>query len=275
VEALPRILATEADKVSTTLSDCFSKKGINIRTSVAVAAIDSRKEGVTVHLAGEESLDAEMALVAVGRKLNSDALGLEKAGVPRNDRGAIPVNSQMETEVSGIFAIGDVTGIWLLAHVATHQGLIAANNATGREAHIHYEAIPNVIYTTPEIATVGLTLKQAIAEGLPATIGAFPFQALGKAQASQHIQGFAQIVTNKKTGQILGAQVVGHEAGTLISEMTLAVQNELTIECLTETVHAHPTISEAWLEAAMVVQESPLHLPPRPKRQLKEEHFIA
>ncbi len=262
LEALPRVLATEAEKVSDALATSFKKRGVEIRTSVSVVAIEESKGGVLVQLAGDESVSADMALVCVGRRLNSEGIGLEKAGVLVGDKGEILVNDRMETNVPGIYAIGDVTGKWLLAHVATHQGLVAADNASGQSAKIHYDAIPNVIYTDPEIATVGRTLDQAIADGLPATLGAFPFQALGKAQASHHTEGFAQVVIHKETGALLGAQVVGYEAGTLIAEMTLALNSELTLDCLTETVHAHPTIAEAWLEAALHAGDKPLHLPP-------------
>ena len=262
LEMLPTIVATEAPKVSSALANTFTKRGMAIHTNVMVESITKGSSGITVNLAGGDTVDADMALVAVGRKLNSDNIGLDVAGVVTGKKGEILVDSKMATNVPGIYAIGDVTGIAMLAHVATHQGLIAADNATGKEAHIHYDAIPNVIYTDPEIASVGKTLEQAIEEGISATIGAFPFQALGKSQTSRHVEGFAQVVVDKKSGKILGAQVVGYEAGTLIAEMTLAVQNELTMECLTETMHAHPTIAEAWLEAGLKAQETPLHLPP-------------
>ena len=130
---------------------------------------------------------------------------------------------------------------------------------------MHYDAVPAVIFTLPEIATVGLTLEQALEAGLPATSGRFPFQALGKAVASLETDGFAQVITHKKTGQILGAQAVGHEASNLIAEMALAIANELTVECVTETIHAHPTLAESWMEASFLAQETPLHLPPKKK----------
>jgi dihydrolipoamide dehydrogenase len=128
-----------------------------------------------------------------------------------------------------------------------------------------YNAVPSVIYTHPEVATVGLSLEEANKQGYKAKIGAFPFQALGKSQATIETDGFAQIVIDEKTGQILGAQVVGFEAGTLIAEIVLAITNELTVECLSETIHAHPTISEVWLETAFMAEGIPLHLPPKRK----------
>ena len=172
----------------------------------------------------------------------------------------------METEVRGLYAIGDVTGKWMLAHVASHQGVVAASNAAGVEAKMHYEAVPAVVFTSPEIATVGLTLEQATQAGHAATAGTFPFMALGKAQATNDPEGFAQIISDKKTGQILGAIVIGHEASNLIAEMALAIQNELTLESVMETIHAHPTMAEGWLEAAFMANETPIHFPPKIKR---------
>ena len=132
---------------------------------------------------------------------------------------------------------------------------------------MNYDAVPSVIFTNPEIATVGLSLEKALEKGHRATLGMFPFQALGKSQAALQTDGFAQIVLDKTTGQVLGAQVVGHEAATMIAEMAIVIANELTVECITETIHAHPTIAEAWMEAAFLGEEAPLHWPPKlPKK---------
>src|SRR5262249_26043344 len=159
---------------------------------------------------------------------------LEQAGLKAEENGMIAVNDRMETAVPGIYAIGDIASKWWLAHVASHQGLVAADNASGKEAHMNYNAVPNVIFTNPEIGTVGLSLEQAIEQGYQATVGAFPFQALGKSQAMYQTEGFAQVVTDKRTGQLLGAQVVGHEASSLVAEMAVAIGNELTLESITE-----------------------------------------
>lgn len=263
LEMLPSILPMEDRRVSQALASAFQKRGIKIHTGAAVDGIDQEKTGITVRLSSGEIFSAEIALVAVGRSLNTTSIGLDKAGVLVNPNGIIPVDNTMETNVSGIYAVGDIASKWWLAHVATHQGIVAANNATGHSAHMHYNAVPNVIFTTPEIGTVGLTLEDAIAKGYQAVIGAFPFQALGKSQAALQTDGFAQVVLDKRTGQVLGAQVVGHEAATLIAEMALVIANELTVECIAETIHAHPTIAEAWPEAVLVGMEMPLHLPPK------------
>lgn len=269
LELLPRLIPMEDQGISDALTRAFRKKGIKIHTNVKVTGIDKTKSGISVLLDNGEAFPAEMALVSVGRSLNTSAIGLDKAGIAANDNGIIPVDEYMETNVKGIYAIGDIASKWWLAHVATHQGIIAASNATGHKARMDYRAVPSVIYTHPEIATVGLNLEAATAQGYNAVIGAFPFQALGKSQAAFQTDGYAQIVLDKKTGQILGAQVVGYEASSMIAEMTVAITNELTIEGIAETIHAHPTIAEAWQEAALVGMGTPIHMPPK-KAKKKE-----
>jgi dihydrolipoamide dehydrogenase len=151
----------------------------------------------------------------------------------------------------------------MLAHVASHQGIVAANCACGKKQRMNYRAVPSVIFTEPEIATVGLTAEEAKKEGYSVAVGKFPFQFLGKALAMRETQGFAQIVSDKETKEILGAQVVGYQASALIAEMALAINNELTLDCIIETIHAHPTLPEAWLEAALLANGTPIHVPPK------------
>lgn len=263
LELLPRILSTEAQEISQALTHAFNKKGIKVETHVKVQKVEKTNHGITAMVEGGKTFEADCCLVSVGRTLNTTHIGLEKVGVLVKDNGLIAVNDKMETSIDGIYAVGDIASQWWLAHVASHQGIIAAENACGNEVHMFYNAIPSVIFTDPEIGSVGLSLEQAKKQGFQAKIGAFPFQALGKSQATLHAEGFAQIVVDEKTGQILGAQVIGFEAATLIAQMTLAMTNELTVECVAETIHAHPTISEAWGEAALMAEGLPIHLPPR------------
>lgn len=263
IELMSRLLPMEAENVSSAITKAFKSQGITILTGKSVQGASSTSNGVKVVLEEGSFLEADLALVAVGRTMNTANIGLDKAGVKDDGKGNIPVNEKMETNVSHIYAVGDIASKWWLAHVASHQGLIAASNACGKAAHMNYDAVPSVIFTHPEIGTCGLSLEAAIAKGYDATVGAFPFQALGKSQAAIETEGFAQIVIDKKTGQILGAQVVGHEASTLIAEMGVAIGNELTVECIKETIHAHPTVAEVWMEAAMIALETPLHLPPK------------
>jgi dihydrolipoamide dehydrogenase len=266
LEALASIVMLQGKSVSESLTRAFTKKGIEIQTGVMVEGIDHTAQGLNVRLKDKPAVSCDIALVSVGRKIISAGLGIEKAGVVVNDKGMVPVNDKMETNVPGIYAIGDVTGKYMLAHVASHQGIIAAVNASGGSAHMHYEAVPAVIFTNPEIATVGMTLEQAQEAGYQAAIGKFPFQALGKSVAAIETEGFAQVIVDRKSGQILGAQVVGHEASTLIAEMALAIANELTVDCIADTIHAHPTVAEAWLEAALLANDTPIHFPPKVKK---------
>lgn len=263
LEMLPRILPMESISVSDALTKAFKKQGIIVETGVKVEDIDKTQKGISVRVAGNKTYEADIALVAVGRQMNTSNIGLDKAGVLVNENGLISVSDRMETNVPGIYAVGDIASKWWLAHVATHQGWVAGSNATGQVAHMRYDAVPNVIFTKPEIGTVGLSLEEAKEKGYEAVVGAFPFQALGKSQATDQTEGFAQIISDNRTGQILGAQVMGHEASALIAQMAVAVANELTIESITETIHAHPTIAEAWLEAAFIAAEMPLHFPPK------------
>ncbi len=266
LEALPTILTAQGAQIATFMTKALQARGIEIKTNVAVKTIENKKTHVQVTLGDGHQFDADLALVSVGRKIYTEHLGLDKAGLSVNDKGAIETNSRMQTQVPDIYAIGDVTGKWMLAHVASHQGIVAASNAAGAPLQIHYEAVPAVVFTSPEIATVGLTQEAAKAAGFDPVVGQYPFQALGKAQAEMHTEGFTQIISDRKTKQILGAQAIGHEASNLIAEMALAIQNELTLECIIETIHAHPTLAESWLEAALIANDSPIHFPPRIKK---------
>lgn len=261
VEALDRILPMEDSDLSKALQAAFNKNGIEVHTGTFVEKIEDNKSEVIVHLKGGKTINAKKSLVAVGRKANSEGIGLDSVGLSTDERGFIPVNDSLETEVKGIYAIGDVTGKSLLAHVASHQGIVAVDHALGKRAKMHYNAIPSVTFTHPEVASCGLTLEQAKEKGIQAKKGSFPFQALGKSQATGDTDGFASVVIDEETGQIIGAQVIGHEASSLISEMTLAISNELTNACLTETIHAHPTLPEAWLEATFASMGGAIHLP--------------
>ncbi len=263
LEALPSILSLQGKTIAQMMTANFIKKGIEVRTNVLVEGIDSLETEVHIQIKGEPSISVEKALVSVGRKINSEGLKLEKAGIKTGEKGAILVNELMQTNVPHMYAIGDVTGHFLLAHVASHQGIVAASNCCGQEMRMNYMAVPAVVFTLPEIATVGMTKEAAEVAGYQVTAGHFPFQALGKSIAALDTEGFVEIISDKKTGQILGAQAIGHEAGTLIAEMTLAINNELTIECVADTIHAHPTIAEAWAEAALLANGTPLHLPPK------------
>ena len=263
VEALDRIVAAQGHSVSDALSKAFAKRGIKIETGISVKEIRDVAAGLEVELSDGRVLNSETALISIGRSVVSDSLKIQNAGLSVGERGVIDVDGRMQTGVDGIYAIGDVTGKLMLAHVASHQGIVAAQNACGKPAFMHYHAVPAVIFTSPEIAMVGMNIEEAKEEGFAAKSSKFPMQALGKAQATRDVDGFVEIVVDSGSKQILGAQVVGHGAADLISEMALAIQNELTVDCVLETIHAHPTIAEAWLEASLIANDTPIHFPPK------------
>ncbi len=265
LEAMETIIPSQGTELATCLTKNFENKGIEIQTGVFVEGIDTTKTGVSVKLKDAPPVHAELALVSIGRSLNTENIGLEKAGVV-TQHGVIEVNDRLESNVPGIYAIGDITGKWMLAHVASHQGIVAASNAAGKDSKMHYNAVPAVVFTNPEIATVGLLPQEAADQKIETKVGKYPFMALGKSQAALETEGFVQIVSDKKTGQIIGGQVIGHEASALIAEITLAVRCELTLDDLADTIHAHPTVAEAWLEAALVANETPIHFPPKKRK---------
>jgi dihydrolipoamide dehydrogenase len=266
LEALPSILAPQGRDISEFMTKSFASKGIDIQTNIKVLHVENKGNHTHISLEGGKTLDADICLISIGRRIYTDGLHLEKAGLSVTEKGALETDDRMETAVKGIYAIGDLTGKWMLAHVASHQGMVAASNAAGREDRMHYDAVPAVIFTTPEIGMVGMTLEAARAAGYNAVQGTLPFMALGKAQAAGDTEGFSQVVSDQKTGQILGAVAIGHEASNLIAEMTLAIQNELTLDSLIGTIHAHPTLAESWLEAALMAADRPINFPPKVKK---------
>ena len=267
LEALSSIVSLQGKTISSTLTRSFIKQGIDIRCNAVVEKISPVSLGLELSLKEGDPLICDKVLISVGRKVVSEGLALEMAGVLTDNKGAITVNEKMETTVPGIYAIGDVTALNMLAHVASHQGIVAANQACGIDESMHYDAVPAVIFTHPEIASVGLTEEAALEKGLQFDIGRYPFQALGKSVAAKKTEGFVELLSEKKTGRILGAQIVGDGASVLIAEVTLAIHGEIPIDILIDTIHAHPTISEAISEAALLAQGTPLHFPPKSKKK--------
>ena len=208
-----------------------------------------------------QKLTGDALLVAVGRRPNTAALDLARAGVNVDERGTIPVDAQGRTNVSSIFAIGDlVTGSIQLAHAATQQGVVAAEAAAGMKSKAE-KICPSCIFTSPEIGLVGLTEAKAQQMGLDVKVCVFPFAALGKAMAAGEADGFVKWIADPVTGQLLGAQAIGCHATELISEAAVAIRNELTVDEIGHSIHCHPTLSEAWMEAAHVFHGECIHLP--------------
>ncbi len=265
VEMLAQMLPQEDVRVAKQFQAVFRKKGIQVLLKTKVESIVEYGEGwVTARLSDGSEVRAEKVLVSVGRTPNTKGLGLEAVGVETDSRGYIVVDEYLETTVPGVYAIGDVNGGLLLAHVASHEGLIAAHNALtdqpGARRRRDLRSTPSCTYTSPEVASVGLSEEQAAEAGYEPVVGTYRFAALGKALALGEEVGFVQIVADKKTDQVLGASMMGPHVTDLIHEVAVAVHNGLTVRQLGETIHAHPTLAEAVMEAAHEVHGESVHV---------------
>jgi dihydrolipoamide dehydrogenase len=250
VEILPRILSTEDIEVSKVISKAFARKGINILTDTMVESVQKSGGKFICKIKGGSGMSFDKILVSVGRKPRTSGIGLEAAGVQLDSKGFIKVDDRLKTNVPGIYAVGDVNGGLQLAHVASEEGKIAAENIAGKNKKMDYRVIPWAVFTAPEIGTVGLNEEQAKADGYDVCCGFFPFSNSGKAFITGETEGFIKIVTDKESGEILGAQAVGPRCSDLIHEVAVAMKGEMVIDNLAETVHSHPTLSEAVMEAA-------------------------
>lgn len=264
IEVCNSLLANQEKTIQDLLARSYERRGISVLTNAKITKITKKTSQVELLLEGQETPHiADILLVAVGRTPQTEGLDLEKIGIKTHGKGCISVNEKMETNIPNIYAVGDVVGKWMLAHVASHQGIVAADTICGKENTMTYHAIPAIVYSYPEIASVGLTQKEAEDQHMEIRTGKYPFKALGKSLTSAGTEGFAFIIADKKTEKILGAHLIGDEASTLIGEMTLAIQNGLTLSCITHTLHAHPSLPEALLEASFIAKETPLHFPPQ------------
>jgi dihydrolipoamide dehydrogenase len=254
VEMLPRIAPLEDEEISQELTRQFTRRGMKVFTESKVMSVKPAASGVSVTISGkdgEQTFEAEQALLATGFKPNIENLGLEEAGVKLTERKFIEIDHRMATNVPGIYAIGDVTGKFLLAHVASKQGILCAEAIAGKEVQpIDYNMVPRATFCQPQVASLGYTEAQAKEKGLEIKVGKFPFQPNGKALGMGETAGFVKILTDSKYGEILGAHMIGPEVSELLPELTLAQKNELTIEEVADNIHVHPTLSEAILEAA-------------------------
>ncbi len=262
VEMLPHLLPLEDDETAAEVAKAFKKQGIKALVNTRTENVETTGNGVRVHVkeqAGsqEQTLEADMVLVAIGVQANSDNLGLEEAGVKTDKRGFIPVDEYMCTNVPGVYAIGDVTGKLLLAHVASAMGIVAVEHAAGHPTKpIHegdYIFMPRATYCRPQVASIGMTEAQAREGGREIKVGKFPFSANGKALGLGEREGFVKIIADARYGEILGAHLVGPDVTELLPELELARTWELTTDEIARSVHAHPTLSEAIMEAAHAV----------------------
>jgi dihydrolipoamide dehydrogenase len=256
IEALPRILPLEDAEASDVVTKSYKKRGIAVLAGVKVkkAAVRKDKASLEIESNGKaETVEAEKILMAAGRAVNTENLGLQEAGVQLTDRGFIKVNlATLETTAPGVYAIGDVAGPPMLAHKGSREGVVVAERIAGHQPQpIKYDNVPSVTYCHPEVASIGLTEEQAKERKLDYQVGKFPFSANGRARTSGETEGLVKIIRDKKYGEILGAHIVGSHASEIIHELAVARQNEYTVEEVDLAIHAHPTLSEAIAEAAL------------------------
>jgi len=265
VEVLSRALPLEDEDISRLLERELKKRKMMLYLNNSVQDLDRGEEGsLKVRLAGGQEIQVEKILVSVGRKFNTEGIGLEKLGIPLGPRGEIQVNEKMETGREGVYAIGDVVGGMLLAHTASHGGLVAVTNALGGDQQMDTRVVPNAIFTHPEIGSVGLKEREAKELGYEVKVGRVPYRALGKSHALGEIVGEVKIVAAADTGELLGVHIMGASASEIIHEAALALSMEATVEELADMIHAHPTLSELLMEAAHDVSGRAIHLPRRP-----------
>ncbi len=272
LEMLPNVMAPLDEEVRRLLVRILTKRGINIVTNARVEGIEDdgeQKKVIATTENGQQTFPAEYVLLAVSRRANPTGLQqLMEQGLD-SDRGRVRVNDKMETNLPGIYAIGDLVHGAGLAHVASMEGEVAADNAMGHDATMDYNVVPNPIYTFPEVAFVGLTEAQAKEKDPDAHIDRFPWNANGKAVAMDETEGFTKVIMGKY-GEILGAHIIGSDATNLISEFSVAMRGELTADEIIETIHPHPTLSEGLREAVFAVEGRPVHIPP--KKQVARTH---
>ncbi len=261
VEMMPNAVSTEDEEISQVLERELKKNKIKLLTKTSVEKVDVKEDGVAVQLSDGKTIEAEKVLVSIGRAVNTKGIGLEDVGVNLGQRGEILVDSKMQTNVEGIFAIGDVTGGIMLAHLASKEGMVAAENANGGNSEVNYNVIPAAIFTSPEIGSVGLREKQVVEKGIKYKVGRFQFRGLGKAHAMGEIVGMFKIIADEATDKILGGHIIGAHASDLIHEVAIAMEKGLTVKDIAHMIHSHPTLAEGIMEAAEDVHDAAIHCP--------------
>lgn len=264
IEMMPNILPVEDTEVSAELEKIYKKKGMTIYTNTKVSTVSVGKNGTTVEIetsgGKKEKIDAECTLIAIGVQANTENIGLDTLGM-KMTKGFIDVDEYMRTSIDGIYAVGDVAGPPWLAHVATAEGLVAAEHIAAGDSHpVDYDNIPGCTYCQPQVASVGLTERAAKEKGMQIKIGKFPFSASGKARAIGHTDGFVKLIFDAKYGELLGAHIIGAEATEMLEELALARSHGATSESILKTIHPHPTLSEAVMEAASVALGEAIHI---------------
>jgi len=265
VEFLDRILPGMDGEISSQMQRILTRQGMAFRLGTKVTGAKVAGKGVTLSLAPakggkDETLETDVVLVAIGRRPHTDGLGLDAAGVALDDRGRVKIDSRFETNIPGIHAIGDVVAGPMLAHKAGDEGVAVAEILAGQAGHVNYDAIPGVVYTAPEAATVGKTEDELKAAGVACKVGKFPFTANGRARAMNATDGFVKILADAKTDRVLGVHIIGPDAGHLIAEAVLGMEFGAAAEDIARTCHAHPTLAETMKEAALAADGRALHV---------------
>ncbi len=261
VEMMPNAVSTEDEEISQILERELKKNKIKLLTDKSVEKVDLKDDSVSVQLSDGKTIEVEKVLVSIGRAVNSQKIGLKENGIETGQRGEIKVDKKMQTSVDGIYAIGDVVGGIMLAHLASKEGIVAAENAMGGNSEVNYDVVPAAIFTSPEIGSVGLREKQVVEKGIRYKVGKFQFRALGKSHAIGEISGLFKIIADEETDKILGAHIIGPHASDLIHEAALAMEKGLTAGDIARTIHAHPTLAEGLMETAEDVHGSAIHSP--------------
>lgn len=263
LEAAPRILPQFDQDMVKLVEDSFKSKNVEILNNAKALNSEETEDGIKItyeHDGAEKVIEADYVLVTVGRRPNTDELGLHMAGVELNDRGLVKVDNQCRTSQKHIFAIGDIVPGIALAHKASYEAKVAAEVVAGQNSVVDYVAIPSVAFTDPELASVGLTEHEAKEQGLKVKVSKFPFGANGRALSLNQTEGFVRLISDKETGLLLGGQVAGVGASDVIAELGLAVEARMNIEDLSLTIHAHPTISETIMDASELSLGLPIHI---------------
>ncbi len=265
VEFLDRIMPGMDGEISKSMQRILAKQGMafKLSTKVTGAKVGAKSVALTVEPAAggaSETLEADIVLVAVGRRPYTDGLGLKEAGVALDEKGRVAIDAHFQTNVPGVYAIGDAIAGPMLAHKAEDEGMAVAEILAGQHGHVNYDAIPSVVYTWPEVASVGKTEEQLKAEGVAIRIGKFPFTANGRARAQNNTDGFVKILADATTDRVLGVHMIGPSVGELVGEMALAIEFGASSEDIARTCHAHPTLTEAVREAALAVDGRPIHM---------------
>lgn len=265
VEYLDKILGGMDGEVSKQFQRMLAKQGMDFKLSAKVTAVEKSGNGAKVTFepvkGGDAvTIEADAVLISTGRRPYTDGLGLAEAGVALDERGRVAINDHWQTNVAGIYAIGDVVKGPMLAHKAEDEGVAVAEIIAGQKGHVNFDVIPSVVYTQPEVASVGKTEEELKAAGIEYKVGKFPFTANGRARAMQHTDGFVKILADKATDKVLGAHILGYNAGEMIHELTVLMEFGGSSEDLARTCHAHPTMSEAVRESAMATYDKPIHM---------------